>query len=41
VPVPAQIRYVGVEAKRAARAIARQTRHSRKDRPDAAEQAVK
>jgi putative flavoprotein involved in K+ transport len=41
VPVPGQIRYVGVEAKRAARAIARQTRHSRKARPDAAEQAVK
>jgi cation diffusion facilitator CzcD-associated flavoprotein CzcO len=37
VPVPAQIRYLGVEAKRAARAIARQTRHSRKDRPDGAE----
>lgn len=33
VPVPAQIRYLGVEAKRAARLIARQTRHSREARP--------
>jgi putative flavoprotein involved in K+ transport len=41
VPVPGQIRYLGVEAKRAARAIARQTRHSRKARPDGAQQAVK
>jgi putative flavoprotein involved in K+ transport len=36
VPVPGQIRYVAVEAKRAARAIARQTRRSRGVRRDRA-----
>jgi putative flavoprotein involved in K+ transport len=41
VPVPGQIRYLGVEAKRAARAIARQTRDSREARPDGAEQAAR